>query len=312
MNVNTRRFVLAAIPALWWDVHRLISGNRFQFYEVTGETPETFIELVNCLHISPRNDHKISIPNRVLLFVMLLRNYPTYHMLSCLFGIGVTTAKEVVRGLIPLFEITMNRHIKWPTLGEWGQKIGYWDKIPCAVGSIDGTSHEIYRPGVEPQEPFYSGYRHYHTLHTQVIVDIEGVVVYVESRFLGHMNDAQQHALMLQVGTDLEFPPECNLLGDTIYPNRYPILTTYSAAQLARKRDRERRQCRKFNQYVRTYRVSVEHAIREIKCYRVIGCIWRHPRHLLGRIVKLCTGLVCRREQICLIYWRVARSSSIL
>jgi hypothetical protein len=37
-----------------------------------------------------------------------------------------------------------------------------WPKLPSAVGAIDGTSFEIYKPRTEPQELYYSGYRHDH------------------------------------------------------------------------------------------------------------------------------------------------------
>ena len=41
---------------------------------------------------------------------------------------------------------------------------------------------------------------------------------YIQSGFLGHLNDAQQFALMDQLGTDLEFPDNCYmyLLGDNL------------------------------------------------------------------------------------------------
>ena len=29
------------------------------------------------------------------------------------------------------------------------------------VGAIDGTSHRIYRPEVEPKEQYYSGHQHF-------------------------------------------------------------------------------------------------------------------------------------------------------
>jgi hypothetical protein len=44
-------------------------------------------------------------------------------------------------------------------LQEWTNFQGRWQKLPFAVGAIDGTSTEIYRPGIEPQEHYYSGNR---------------------------------------------------------------------------------------------------------------------------------------------------------
>ena len=51
------------------------------------------------------------------------------------------------------------------------------------------------------------------------------MIRYIQTGFLGHLNDAQQFALMDQLGTGLEFPDNCNLLGDKIYPNRGNVVT---------------------------------------------------------------------------------------
>jgi hypothetical protein len=55
-------------------------------------------------------------------------------------------------------------------------------------GALDGTSHEIFRPMNEPQEQFYSGYRHFNAINTQVIVDSGGDVCHIESGFPGYPN----------------------------------------------------------------------------------------------------------------------------
>ncbi|XP_053390139.1 uncharacterized protein LOC128553052 [Mercenaria mercenaria] len=178
---------------------------------------------------------------------------------------------------------------------------GRWCKIPNAVGAIDGTSLQIYRPSVEPQEQYYSGHRQHHAVHTQVVVDNEGIIRFVQSGFLGHMNDAQQFAMMQRIGTDLVFPHDCFLLGDKIYPNRYPIITPFSAGQVARRHGRDRRRCVKFNRYVSSCRIIVEHSIGELKTYRAVSTIWRHPRYLLPSVVVICAGLVCRRKELNLI-----------
>ena len=87
----------------------------------------------------------------------------------------------------------------------------------------------------EPQQQFYSGNRSYHCLHTQMVVDATGIIRYIESGFMGHLNDAQTFGLMRRIGTSLCFPEHCVLLGDKIYPNGNCIMTPYTAAQLARK-----------------------------------------------------------------------------
>ena len=79
------------------------------------------------------------------------------------------------------------------------------------------------------------------------------------------LNDAQQFGLMRQLETGLIFPEELCLLADKIYPNRTPVLTSYTSAQLTRRPLVERRTHRKFNSLIRKYRIRVEHAIADLK-----------------------------------------------
>ena len=118
------------------------------------------------------------------------------------------------------------------------------EKLADAVGAIDGTSNEIYRPMNEPQQQFYSGNRSYHCLHTHMVVDATGIIRYIASGFMGHLNDAQTFGLMRRIGTELCFPEQCVLLGDKIDPHGNCIITPYTAAQLARKEDRMKRKCK--------------------------------------------------------------------
>lgn len=73
--------------------------------------------------------------------------------------------------------------VQWPAPNEWRGKRDIWPYISAAVGDIDITSVEIYRPQVEPQELYFSGHRYYLTMHTQVIVDNEVTFVTVKGNF---------------------------------------------------------------------------------------------------------------------------------
>ena len=83
-------------------------------------------------------------------------------------------------------------------------------------------------------------------------------------------------------------------LADKIYPNRSAVLTPYTSAQLARMPLVERRTYRKFNSLIRKYRIRVEHAIADLKTYKYVGSLWRHPMDMLPSTV--CASLVCRRK----------------
>ena len=96
--------------------------------------------------------------NRVLLFVMWLRMYPTYTLLSNIFGVSVTVVGAEITSLSPVF---CDHVLVWPTEEDWHLTQGIWTELPMTVGAIDGTSHRIYRPEVEPKEQYYSGHQHF-------------------------------------------------------------------------------------------------------------------------------------------------------
>ncbi|CAB4045712.1 Hypothetical predicted protein, partial [Paramuricea clavata] len=106
--------------------------------------------------------------------------------------------------------------VHWPTVDEWNALRGNWQVFPNAVGYLDGTPHEIYRPQVEPQREFYNGHRHYHLMNTQLIVDNLGNIVFLHAGFLGAQNDAINFLFMERIGpgTNFDMPPNAYLLAD--------------------------------------------------------------------------------------------------
>lgn len=137
------------------------------------------MDIVNTFHIETGLHavrHKLSVRNQALLFVIWLRTYPRFHMLSCIFNISVSSVKNEIKGMFGPFEQKVSCFLKWPTVQQWRSKRGYWGKIPCVVAVIDGTSHEINVPGTELQEVYYSGHRNYHAIHSQVLIDNTGVI----------------------------------------------------------------------------------------------------------------------------------------
>ena len=214
-----------------------IVDNRYAFYQITGKTPETFIELLTFISLQPSRELLLSQRNRLLMFIM----YPTNYFLSNLFSISVPVVGREITNNLPLFCEQVKAYLVWPTVAEWRAMRETWAKLPSAVDAIDSTSHSIYRPEVDPQGLYYSSHRHLHCTHTQVVVDVHGTIRYIESGYQGHLNDAQQYALMQEIGTGLQFPDELVLLGDKIYPSHGAVITPYISVQLARKQPLERR-----------------------------------------------------------------------
>ena len=178
--------------------------------------------------------------------------------------------------------------------------MGNWPEFPNAVGAIDTTPHENCRPLTEPQRPFYSGYRHYHCMNTQLVIDNEGRIRFLQAGFLGSTHDAISFQLMEPIGPgrNLDLLPHAKLLADKAYPDGGPLLTPIRANQMALLNNKERRRARRYNMLFSKRRVKVEHVFKEMKTYKAVGEIWPHPRWLMPICVELVTFLSERRVRL--------------
>ena len=48
--------------------------------------------------------------------MLWLRTYPTFYMLSAMFGVSKSTDENVITGLAPILLANLKRYIKWPSL----------------------------------------------------------------------------------------------------------------------------------------------------------------------------------------------------
>lgn len=103
------------------------------------------------------------------------------------------------------------------SLDDWQNLQGGWPKLLFAVG----LSTESLWPITELQvsEQYFPGHRHCHCIYIQVVILNEDRKCYVECGFLWMMKR--------NIGQELTFTAELFLLGDKIYPNKYPVLIPY-------------------------------------------------------------------------------------
>ena len=77
LDIRNRLFDTDNVNYNGRDVFRFFfAGNRYNFFHLTGETPETLIALVNSIDIPDNNI--LSMFNRFLLLFPWLRKYPCY------------------------------------------------------------------------------------------------------------------------------------------------------------------------------------------------------------------------------------------
>ena len=222
-----------------------------------------------------------------------LRKYPHTHTLALLFDMSPQTVCALLyQGIIVLWR-HFSAAVTWPNNREWNNMRNTWEHFPNAVGCIDVTPHEILIPSNEPQREFYSGHRHFHLLNTQMICDNAGRIPFLQAGFLGSTHDSQTFRLMAPIGPGLalDIPPGLVLLADKGYPDNPPLLTPFRQVQIRRMNRRDARRARRFNRELSSKRVKIEHIFKNLKDFKCVTGIWRHPRWLLPTVIELCAYL---------------------
>jgi hypothetical protein len=133
-------------------------------------------------------------------------------------------------------------------------------------------------------------------MNTQLIIDSQGHLRFVQAGFLGSTHDATSYRLMPPIGPGqpLVLPPGAHLLADKAYPNGGPLLKPVRANQIPLLNQRDRRRARKFNSCLSRRRIKVEHVFKNMKTNKAVGEIWRHPRWLMPICVELIASLAER------------------
>jgi len=130
-----RQRIIGEIVNVWndRDIFTLLANNRYSFTEIIGETNKSLIDIVReiqeLFHHTVGRHHTLFLRNRVMLFVLSLISYPSYHMLSALFDISVPSVKEAIHSCIPVFREKYRQHVRWPSFPEWTNVSGALAKI---------------------------------------------------------------------------------------------------------------------------------------------------------------------------------------
>jgi hypothetical protein len=86
------------------DVFSLFSDHPYGFFQITGEIPETMLSMLDDM---PMLFHR---NKSVLLYLLWIRTYPSYHMLSMIFDVSVETVKNEIKCMTPIYRNLFSLH----------------------------------------------------------------------------------------------------------------------------------------------------------------------------------------------------------
>ena len=131
---------------LYTEVWPHLAQDAFQFWHMTGETPQSLLPLVNGL---PDPKFKPWIATKrdcALMTLIYLRQYPTFQSLASLFCLDTRTCHRIIERTIAQLHGLLENEVRWHNPAGWRAMAGRFLDFPSAVGQIDGTIIRINIP----------------------------------------------------------------------------------------------------------------------------------------------------------------------
>ena len=178
--------------------------------------------------------------------------------------------------------------------------------IPGLAVLVDASEQPIYRPqDDETQKKHYSGKAKRHAMKTQYATTYDGVILQTSTAVEGSKHDFAIFKESVPtfpenlpheqgIAFDRQFLRLLKYLGDSAYVGMEKIVSQ-QISHVSRKRKPGKKLTpaeKEYNKALAKIRIRVEHAIRRVKVFRVMGDRYRNPRKKYMIINDIVCGLV--------------------
>lgn len=232
--------------------------------------------------------------DRVLVFAVYAKLYPSYLLLEHLVGVDESTICRIVQELAPLlseqFVIHRRPGKQLTTLEDLKEVIPDLDEV-----LVDATEQKIPRPERKRmRKTYHSGKKRAFTLKTQLVTDRRGRILHVADPIPGRRHD-YAYFQETPVPQWLSRHPEITAVGDRGYQG---VNTDYPDAdmRIPIKRSRKKRTLTRSEKIRNTklskQRIIVEHTIAHLKKFRLLGDVYRNAKERYGELFKSVACLV--------------------
>ena len=284
------------------------------FKSMTGLTVDEFEALLVDLrprYEAARQDERAARPRRrtpgggakrryalreqLLMTLVWLRLYLTCEAVGVLFAVDKSTVSRYTRPLLQLLQDQGQDTLGWPE--EARALLDGADGADGAdgVAIIDATEQRVERSRDNAtQKAHYSGKKKAHTRKTLLIVNEHGRLRYVSAAVPGAIHDL---TLLRQSGTLEEIPADLSLMADSGFQGLQKDVPARSVA-LPYKGSRTHPltpERKLHNAHLSRIRIVVENTLAEMKHFRILADVFRHPLTLYDGIFMSIAGLVTRR-----------------
>ena len=251
----------------------------------------------------------LDLRNRVLLLLFYYRTYATQDVAAEVFGVGQATVSRsidqiapVVRQCIPIPAKIHDRAKRASTLEELE------DILPGLRCLIDALEQQVQRPKRKDMEKsHYSGKAGRHTAKVQYTVNTNGLIIHNTRHSPGRVHDVRVYrmkhptfpsGLPSRDGSDgKKGKTKVRVYTDRGYPGAQKMYEEVEVMEPIRRKPGKKLSAleKEFNRLHSKIRVYVEHAIRRVKTWRIMGGVYRNPLKKYDRINDVVCGLVNQR-----------------
>lgn len=230
--------------------------------------------------------------DRMLVFLIYARLYPSYLLLEYLFNIDESNICRIIHEFEPILskKIIINRHGKKITsIDELKRIIPDLDKI-----LVDATEQKIQRPRKKSiRNKYHSGKKKAFTIKTQIITNKNGLILHVSDPSPGRTHDYKDFKES-PIPKWLKQNSHITAFGDsgyqgvnTDYPDiKFNIPIKRHKAKIKLTRSEKIR-----NTKQRKNRIKVEHAIGRLKKFRILADTYRNSKKNYSAIFKSIVSL---------------------
>jgi hypothetical protein len=243
---------------------------------------------------------RYALREQLLMTLVWLRLYLTCEAVGVLFAVDKSTVSRYTRPLLRLLRDAGQDTLGWPEeaqalLETAGEADGTDGTDGDGVAIIDATEQRVERARDDAtQRAHYSGKKKAHTRKTLIVVNEHGRLRYVSPSAPGATHDL---TVLRQSGALEKIPPDLSLMGDSGFqglqndaPER-SVALPYKGSHAHPLTPEQKLH----NALLSRIRIVVENTLAEMKHFRILADVFRHPLDLYDRIVVSIAGIVTRR-----------------
>lgn len=262
-----------------------LSKKPTTFQRLTGLKIDEFIKIVGIIRPSweleiskkkshGRTSHLPTIEDKILCICIYYRTYITHEFLGYLFNLHNSNICRLLKKLEPLLAKKLSIKKDRSLTPE---------KILKIIADV--SEQPIERPKKQ-QKKSYSGKKKRHTIKTEIIIEEDGKILSVSKSQLGKMHDfrIRKQEKFLSINSikhaDSGYQGWQKLQSNVVIPFKKTRKKPLTISQ------------KLHNKKLASFRVRVEHKIREIKIFKIMRDVYRNFRKKYGMRFNIVAGIV--------------------